>query len=68
MVLRQVKKSKDYNSINPVIQININNYDKFKEGDFVYKSQMIESKSGKVRDEIITIYDINSRIFGKNRL
>lgn len=59
MVLRQVKKSKDYNRINPVIQININNYDKFKEGDFVYKSQMIESKSGKVRDEIITIYDIN---------
>ena len=59
MVLRQVKKSKDYNRVSPVIQININNYDKFKENEFVYKSQMLEINTGKIRDEMITIYDIN---------
>ena len=59
MILRQVKRKEDYNKVMPVIQININNYDKFKDGEFIYKSQMIEIKSGKVRDEMITIYDIN---------
>ena len=44
LILRQVKRKEDYNKVNPVIQININNYDKFKEGDFIYKSEMIETK------------------------
>ena len=59
MILRQVKRKEDYNKVSPVIQININNYDKFKEERFVYKSQMKETRSGKIRDELITVYDIN---------
>ena len=59
LILRQVKRKEDYNKVNPVIQININNYDKFKEGDFIYKSEMIETKYQKRRDKMITIYDIN---------
>ena len=37
MILRQVKKSTDYDNISPVIQININSYDLFKKGKFIYK-------------------------------
>ena len=59
IILRQIGKSKDYKNVLSVIQININNYDLFKEGDFIYKSQMIETKYKKKRDEMITIYDIN---------
>ena len=59
MILRQVKKSTDYDNISPVIQININGYDLFKKGEFIYKSEMREVKFNKKRDEMITIYDIN---------
>ena len=59
IILRQIGKSKDYKNVLSVIQININNYDLFKEGDFIYKSQMMDTKYKKKRDEMITIYDIN---------
>ena len=59
MILRQVKKSTDYDNISPVIQININSYDLFKKGKFIYKSEMREVSLNKRRDEMITIYDIN---------
>ena len=59
MILRQVKKSTDYDNISPVIQININGYDLFKKGEFIYKSEMREVKFNEKRDEMITIYDIN---------
>ena len=59
IILRQIGKSRDYKNILSVIQININNYDLFKEGEFIYKSQMVETRYNKVRDEMITIYDIN---------
>jgi predicted transposase/invertase (TIGR01784 family) len=59
MILRQIGRSKEYNNVLPVIQININNYDIFKEGRFVYESKIREKENGKVRDEMITIYDIN---------
>ena len=59
MVLRQVKTTKDYSKVLPVIQININNYDLFNEGKFIYESKMIEKETKKERDEMITIYDIN---------
>ncbi len=44
MILRQVKKSTDYDNISPLIQININGYDLFKKGEFIYKSEMREVK------------------------
>ena len=59
MILRQVRKSNEYKEVLPAIQININNYDMFKKGEFIYKSKMIDMKYHKVRDEMITIYDIN---------
>ena len=59
MILRQAKKSTDYDNISPVIQININGYDLFKKGEFIYKSEMREVEFNEKRDEMITIYDIN---------
>jgi len=59
MILRQVKKSKDYDKVVPVIQININAYDIFKRGKFIYKSEMREVNINKKRDDMLTIYDIN---------
>ena len=59
MILRQVHKSTDYDNISPVIQININSYDLFKRGKFIYKSEMREKETNEKRDNMITIYDIN---------
>ena len=59
MILRQVKKSTDYDNISPVIQININGYDLFKRGKFIYKSELREVSINEKRDNMITIYDIN---------
>ena len=58
-ILRQVDNSKKYNNVLPVIQININNYDIYKENKFIYISKMMEINLHKIRDEIIIIYDIN---------
>ena len=44
---------------NEMILRNINNYDLFKEGRFIYESSIREKVSHKKRDELITIYDIN---------
>ena len=59
MILRQVHNNENYKSIMPAIQININGYDLFKKGNFIYKSQMMEEKHNIVRDEMLSIYDIN---------
>ena len=59
MILRQIGSSREYKNVLSVIQININNYDMFKEGRFLYESSLREKISGKVRDEMITVYDIN---------
>lgn len=58
-ILRQIDNNKKYNSVLPVIQININNFDIYKEDRFVYETKMLETKIHKIRDELITIYDIN---------
>ena len=58
-ILRQVDISKKYNSVLPVIQININNFDIYKEDRLVYVTKMMETTLHTVRDELIVIYDIN---------
>ncbi len=58
-ILRQVHKSDDYKNVKAVIQININNYDLFKRGEFVYDSMMIEKKHHIVRDNMLRVIDIN---------
>lgn len=57
--LRSIKKSKDYRLGKKVIQINIDNYDRFKKAKFVYKTSLIEENIYKKRNEEIEIYDIN---------
>lgn len=42
-----------------VTQININNYDYFHKGDFIYKSILMETKYHLQRSKLVTIYDIN---------
>ena len=63
--LRQVKKWSDYAFIHPVIQININSYDPYGYGDFLYESQMMVKKYQIVHNEQLTIYDINLAYFKK---
>ena len=58
-ILRQVDSSKKNNSVLPVIQININNFDIYKEDRLVYVTKMMETTLHTVRDELIIIYDIN---------
>ena len=59
LIMRQIKNSKDYKKVLPIIQININNYDKFKFGEFVNESVMMEVNHHVKRDEMIRIFDIN---------
>ena len=59
LIMRQIKNVKDYKSVLPIIQININNYDKFKFGDFINESVMMERHHHVKRDEMLKIYDIN---------
>ena len=57
--LRSIKKSKDYVKSKKVVQINLNNYDRFKEGKFLYKSSIMEENISLKRNEEIEIYDVN---------
>ena len=58
-ILRQVHISDDYKNVKGVIQININNYDLFKKGEFIYDSMMIEKKHHIIRDNMLRVIDIN---------
>ncbi len=58
-ILRQVHKSDDYKNVKGVIQININNYDLFGKGEFVYDSMMIEKKHHIIRNNMLRVIDIN---------
>lgn len=58
-ILRQVHISDDYKNVKVLIQININNYDLFKKGEFIYDSIMIEKKHHIIRDNMLRVIDIN---------
>ena len=57
--LRSIKKSKEYIKGKKVIQINLDNYDRFKEGKFIYKTSLMEENIYVKRNEEIEIYDVN---------
>lgn len=59
LCLRQLKPGEKENKIKPVYQININNYDIYKKGEFIYKTQLCETTYHCVRDNNLVIYDIN---------
>ena len=55
--LRSIKKAKEYSQGKKVIQINLDNYDRFKENKFVYKTSLMEESIYAKRNEEIEIYD-----------
>lgn len=59
LCLRQLKPGEKENKIKPVYQINVNNYDIYKKGKFIYKTQLCETTYHCVRDNNLVIYDIN---------
>lgn len=65
LILRQVINKDDYKYIKPVIQININDFDKFKMDKFIYTSKMCETTYNIVRDEYLIIIDISLPVLEK---
>ena len=59
LFLREISSSKDYRNAKKVIQININNYDRFGKNLFVYQSIIMESKTHIEQNHYLEIYDIN---------
>ena len=65
MILRQVGREKEdyikqkYEEIYKKQDININNYDYYGIGEFIYEAEMIEKKHNIVRDKMIKVIDIN---------
>ena len=57
--LRDLHQAKDYEKMKRIIQININNYDRFKENEIYYPTKLINERTKTVRNEEIEIYDIN---------
>ena len=60
IILKQLEtgKNKKYN-LKPIYQINLNGFDLFKKGEFIYESTIMEKKHHQTRGNILTIYDIN---------
>ena len=59
LFLRDISSSKDYQNVLKVIQINIDNYDRFGKNLFVYQSVVMENKTYIERNHYLEIYDIN---------
>lgn len=64
LLLNQIKKS-DKDKIKRINQININNFDIFKKGKFIYRSYIMEESLHQIRDDYITIIDINVDFLSK---
>jgi len=60
LVLEQIPigKRKEYN-LKPIYQININYYDIFNAGKFIYRSYIMEETLHQIRDNFFTIIDIS---------
>ena len=59
LYLKQIRRFYQYKEIKPVIQINIDDYDYFKAGQFVYTSIIMEKNLHLIENEKIQIYHIN---------
>ena len=69
MILRQIGSSKEYKDIKSVIQININNYDMFKEGRFLYGYAIsIDFKQFDKSPFRSSGEALNSLIFGRTKI
>lgn len=65
LILRQIRINDKKLKLKPVYQININNYDIFNAGKFIYKSYLMEEELHEKRDNSISIIDINMAILSK---
>ena len=59
LLLRQVKKAKEYETLKKVYQINLNSYDALGKEEFIYHSKLYETKHHIERSDFIEIIDIN---------
>ena len=59
LYLRQLKPGEKENKIKPIYQINVNNFDIYQKGEFIYKTQLFETTYHCIRDNNLVIYDIN---------
>ena len=59
LYLRQLKPGEKENKIKPIYQINVNNFDIYQKGEFIYKTQLCETTYHCIRDNNLVIYDIN---------
>ena len=59
LLLRQVKKTKEYENLKKVYQINLNSYDALGKEEFIYHSKLYEKKYHIERSDFIEIIDIN---------
>ena len=62
LMIRQFESGKGYKHFKKINQVNLNNYDLFKEGKFLYRSRVMEESCHIVRDDLIEIVDINLAI------
>ena len=59
LYLRQLKPGEKERKIKPIYQINVNNFDIYQKGEFIYKTQLCETTYHCIRDNNLVIYDIN---------
>ena len=59
LMIRQTNKGKKYHHIKKIHQINIDNYDLFKKGKFIYHSYLMEETFHLKRDDLVEVIDIN---------
>ena len=55
----QLKPGEKERKIKPIYQINVNNFDIYQKGEFIYKTQLCETTYHCIRDNNLIIYDIN---------
>ena len=55
----QLKPGEKERKIKPIYQINVNNFDIYQKGEFIYKTQLCETTYYCIRDNNLVIYDIN---------
>ena len=68
LYLRQLKPGEKERKIKPIYQINVNNFDIYQKGEFIYKTQLCETTYHCIRDNNLVIYDINMDFLKKTKL
>ena len=59
LIIRQRHPGESYKDLKKVYQLNIDNFDCFNANKFIYKSMLMETSLHKLRDDLVTIVDVN---------